>query len=324
MNKGLSTALFLLFYLFTNISDTAAQSGSVPFLYAQSLVFVKVKINNKPGLTFLLNTGANASVLNTQTANMVRLPEIRQDSVMGTAGKEMVKILKAAKIQIGDAHLENVLITKRDLTKWPSPDGKALDGILGTDFLQHFYVTIDFKAHKIQFTAKKPSVKYLYNFPFVKEEDIPKMTVVLNDSLRIPLRYNSGVSLAPNRDIFINVSYATWRTLKNIDKTLTPDHYLTGTAVGGNVYLPVVPIRTMEIDDFIVRQPYVIVQPEEGYFKREDAVGFLGNNFMEKFERICISFDEQKIFFNIPRARAANIIIRKQNNVVLKKTHRRT
>lgn len=324
MNRGFSAVLIFLCIYTGLLQDAIAQNGNVSFQYLQSLIFVKVKINNKPGLTFLLNTGANASVLSTQTANMIRLPEIREDSVEGTAGKEHVKVLKAAKIQIGDVHLENLLITKRDLTKWPSPDGKALDGILGTDFLEHFYVTIDFKARKIQFATKKPAVKYLYNFPFETDERIPKMAVVLNDSVRIPMRYNSGVSLMPNRDIFVNISYTTWRALKNIDKNITIDHYLTGTAVGGNVYLPVALIRTMEIDNFIVRTPYVIVQPEEGYFKRTDAIGFIGNNFMEKFEKICISFNEQKIFFNIPRARAANIVIKKPNNVVLKKPGRKT
>jgi hypothetical protein len=324
MNKGFSAALLFLCIYIGRLPGAIAQSGNVSFQYLQSLIFVKVKINNKPGLTFLFNTGANASVLNTQTANMIRLPEIREDSVEGTAGRELVKVLKVGRIQIGDAHLENMLITKRDLGKWPSPDGKPLDGILGTDFLQHFYVTIDFKNHKIQFTGKKPAVKYLYNFPFEIEENIPKMSVILNDSVRIPLRYNSGVSLVPNRDIFVNISYNTWRALKNIDKTITPEKYLTGTAVGGNVYLPVAPIRSMEIDNFIVKRPYVIVQPEEGYFKRADAIGFVGNNFMEKFEKICMSFNEQKIFFNIPRARAANIVIKKPTNVVLKKAGRKT
>lgn len=310
MNKIRPFFLFLFLSLYY-ISTVCAQSNGVGFQYYQSLIYVHLKINNKPGLVFLVNTGANTSVLNTQTANTIRLPEVREDSVLGTVGYEKVKVLRIAKIQLGDARVDNMEITKRDLSKWPSPDQKPLDGILGTDFLQQFYVTIDFKTHKLLLTPKKPTVKYLYNFPFEMDDNIPQMNVKLNDSLKIPLRYNTGVSLAANRDIFINISYDTWRKLKNIDRTLTTESYLTGTAVGGNVYLPVVQIKSMEISDFIVRSPYVIVQPEEGYFKRPDAVGFLGNNFMEKFEKICINFKEQKIYFNIPRARAANIVVKK-------------
>lgn len=311
MNKILFSVYLFLFLSLYCIATVFAQSNGVGFQYFQSLIYVHVKINNKPGLVFLLNTGANTSVLNTQTANMIRLPEVREDSVQGTVGNERVRVLHISKIQLGDARVDNMEITKRDLSKWPSPEQKPLDGILGTDFLRQFYVTIDFKAHKLLLTPKKPSIKYLYNFPFEMEDNIPQMNVKLNDSLRIPLRYNTGVSLAGNRDIFINISYDTWRRLKNIDRTLTTERYLTGTAVGGNVYLPVVQIRSMEIGDFVVRSPYVIVQPEEGYFKRPDAVGFLGNNFMEKFEKVCINFNEQKIYFNIPKARAANIVVKK-------------
>jgi len=302
---GIGTILLLFSLIFT----THAQTGFAAFRYYQSLIYIKVKVNNKPGLTFLLNTGANTSVLHTQVADMLRLPVTGEDSVEGTAGKEAVKVMQAGRIATGDVQLENLKITRRNLDKWPTPDGKILDGILGMDFLSHFTVTIDYRNRKIAFSSKADKTVYKQNLPFTLEDGIPRLQATLNDTVAIPIRFNSGVSLAANRDIFINISNQTWRELKSYEMNLAPQQYLTGTGVGGNVYLPVVRIRSMLIRDFLVKAPFIVVQPEEGYFKKEDAIGFFGNNFLEKYERVCLDFNKKQISFNMPRQRRANIAV---------------
>lgn len=306
--RAISIILLLLYY----IQPAQAQNGVTGFQYYQSLIYLKVKVNNKPGLTFLLNTGASTSVLHTQTADLLRLPVTGEDSVEGTAGKEAVKVLKAGRIATGNVQLQDMKVTRRNLDKWPTPDGKTLDGILGMDFLSHFVITVDYKSRKISFQSKADKTVYKQNLPFTLEDGIPRLHVVLNDTISIPIRFNSGVSLMPNRDIFINISNQTWRLLKSYEMNLTPQQYLTGTGVGGNVYLPVVHIRSMLIQDFLVKAPFVVVQPEEGYFKKEDAIGFFGNNFLEKYEKVCIDFTAQRISFNMPRQRAANITVMKK------------
>ncbi|XZF14897.1 aspartyl protease family protein [Chitinophagaceae bacterium MMS25-I14] len=325
MNKGHYSLYFLLFLLFPmyGFAAPSVQAPGFSFQYYQSLIYVKVKINNKPGLVFLLNTGANTSAISTTTADILKLPVISADSVEGTVGKEAVKIMKAARVQVGDARVENMEITRRDLSKWMSPEHRAVDGILGTDFLKQFYVTIDYKNKKLLMGAKIPSVKYLHSFPFIMNDGIPQTEISLNDTLVVPVRFNTGVSLTPNRDIFVNISFNSWRKLKMTDRSLQPKQYFTGTAVGGNVYLPVVQIKTMQIGNFTVKLPFVIVQPEEGYFKSPDAVGFMGNNFLEKFEKICFDFHDHTILFNIPKARSANIVVNKPLPVVSKQIKRR-
>jgi hypothetical protein len=308
--RPLTGILALLLLYFTTAAN--AQNGFTAFQYYQSLIYIKVKVNNKPGLTFLLNTGASTSVLHTQTADMLRLPVTGQDSVEGTAGKEAVKVLHAGRIATGNVQLENLKITRRNLEKWPTPNGKTLDGILGMDFLAHFVITIDYRNRKIAFSPKADKTAYKQTLPFTMEDGIPRLHVVLNDSIAIPIRYNSGVSLATNRDIFINISNQTWRLLKSYEMNLTPQQYLVGSGVGGNVYLPVVRIRSMLIQDFLVKLPYIVVQPEEGYFKKEDAIGFFGNNFLEKYEKVCLDFNKKQISFNMPKQRAANITMMKK------------
>jgi hypothetical protein len=310
MKRQRLTVLFIL--LLSLITSAKAQTGFTVFQYYQSLIYIKVKVNNKPGLTFLLNTGASTSVLHTQTADLLRLPVTGQDSVEGTAGKEAVKVLQAGRIATGNVQLQDMKITRRNLERWPTPTGKTLDGILGMDFLAHFVITIDYRNHRIAFSPKADKTIYKQNLPFTLEDGIPRLHVVLNDSIAIPIRYNSGVSLATNRDIFINISNQTWRQLKSYEMNLTPQQYLVGSGVGGNVYLPVVRIRSMLIQDFLVKAPFIVVQPEEGYFKKEDAIGFFGNNFLEKYEKVCLDFGKRQISFNMPKQRAANITVMKK------------
>jgi hypothetical protein len=34
--------------------------------------------------------------------------------------------------------------------------------------------------------------------------------------------------------------------------------------------------------------PWIIVQPRQGYFARRDALGFVSNNLLEKFEAVVL------------------------------------
>ncbi len=45
-----------------------------------------------------------------------------------------------------------------------------------------------------------------------------------------------------------------------------------------------------------LKKSYLIVQPATGYFARPDAVGFCGNNLLEKFGRVVIDMPGKKIW----------------------------
>ena len=298
MKTSVSGTLFLLFLVFIGINSSFAQTP-VPFYYYQSLIFVKGKINNgRTNFLFLINTGANTSVISKKTADILKIPVVRDaDTVIGTAGKEPVSICKLRSLSIGDASVADFEVTKRDLSKFVTYNGQQVDGIIGTDFLKNYAFTIDFVAKKLLFTNKKITVGKQKNIPFTVADGIPRIAVKLDDTLETYLHYNSGVSMEPSRNNYFNISYTQWNELKRLNPYLNHTSFFAGKGVGGDVYMQVVKISNVQLNKNDVRNPYIIIQNKEGYFQSDDAIGFFGNNVLEKYNRVSVDFIGNNIVF---------------------------
>jgi hypothetical protein len=296
--------LVLFLSLLSYTGNTSAQSkkapakkpapavASIPFDYSQSLIFIKAKVNGgRTYYLFLVNTGANTTVIDKRTAELLKLPVIReQDSVEGTAGLEYVTLCSVKAITAGNATVKNMEVTRRDLSKFVTLNGKKIDGILGTDFLKNFAVSFDFTTKRMAFSPKKASIAKANIMPFKMVDGIPRFTARLNDTFQTFLTYNSGVSMAPSRDAYINVSYEQWEQLRKLNPYIAHSNFVSGVGVGGDVYMQVVKIHNLQVCDLKVKSPYMVIQSKEGYFKRDDAVGFFGNNLLEKQRRVTVDF----------------------------------
>jgi hypothetical protein len=301
---GFPALWLLLACCFISI-EVSAQS-TINFEYSQSLIFIKVKIDNKSDLLFLLNTAANTSVIDKRVAEALKLPVVKQlDSVEGTAGKEAVAIVKVRAMQIGKLVMRDMQVTRRNISKYINLRGQKPDGILGTDVLRNFAVIIDYKTYKIAFQQAKIPAGRKKTIGFDMPEGIPRFEILMNDSFSTYVHFNSGVSLAPSKETYINLSPEQWEEIQKHNSTLVPSKYLSGNGVGGNIYLEVIPIRCVELNNRIkLYNAYVILQPKEGYFKKDEAIGFFGNNLFEKFERVSIDFLSRQVV--LPQNAASN------------------
>lgn len=279
-----------------NSFQLTAKEESIPFEYYQRVIFLKVCINHSDSLVFLFDTGANASAIDNRTSEKLALPVLRTDSVAGSAGTIAVQMVKINSTQAGNAIIKNLEFTKEDLSYSLAPPGRHLDGILGTDFMKHFIVTIDFKTHQISFSKRNESTDQF--IPFEMEGNIPRIKATINDSLQTFFRYDSGSSLFETDSTYINVTTDNWMAIQKSDPLLKPCSYFSGMGTGGEIKLAVVQIKSFSFYGQRIQNPFIIVQPKQGYFARPDAVGFFGNNLFEKFEKVIIDFLALKIYLH--------------------------
>jgi hypothetical protein len=274
--------------------NSSAKETAIPFEYYQRVMFLKVQINNSDSLLFLFDTGANVSALDEKTSDKLKLFVLRTDSVAGSAGTILVQVVKINSIRAGNARVADLEFTKQDLSYSLAPAGKHIDGILGTDFMKHFIITIDFKSHLIFFSKKiKSNTKPI---PFLMDNNIPKIKATVNDSFQTFLRYDSGSSLFATDSTYINVTTNDWITIQQSDTSLKPCSYFSGTGTGGEIKLPVVHVKSFSFNGQQMQNPFIIVQPEQGYFARPDAVGFFGNNLLDKYQKVIIDFLGDKMY----------------------------
>lgn len=290
MSRSVLCCILLIFAAF----NLTAKETTIAFEYYQRLIFIKVDVNETNNLLFLLDTGANTSAIDTNTSDSIGLKAFCTDTVEGSAGKIVVPNVKAKSISVGKCLVKNISLTKYDLSNSLVPPNMHLDGILGTDFLRHYVVSIDF--YKKQITLSKKRMETQNYIPFELDNGIPKIKSIINNHVSAYLRYDSGSSLFDTNEIYLNIPSPVLDKLSQSDSTLKPVNYFSATGIGGSIKLPVYKINSVFINTVELKQPYIIVQPQQGYFARPDAVGFFGNNLLEKFQKVTIDFINRKFY----------------------------
>ncbi|MBI5360572.1 MAG: retroviral-like aspartic protease family protein [Planctomycetes bacterium] len=92
------------------------------------------------GMNLLFDTGCKETAISTACAKRLAMPEeILAETQNGAVGVEMPGL------QAGDCVIEPFTITVSS----DVPVGKPLDGLLGIDFLSHYFVRIDYAGKKI-------------------------------------------------------------------------------------------------------------------------------------------------------------------------------
>jgi hypothetical protein len=287
------------------IFSRKASGEQTIFTYYQRCIYVRMRVNEQDDQLFLLDTGANVSALDIRAAERLKIAVTGIGKVEGTTGVLPVNQARIRRLSIAGASAADLQVTAQDLRGSLAPPGRTLDGIVGYDFLRHFAVRIDFTKRTIAF-ARKPGrvsawdTKTLTCIRFKIDNGIPRLKALLNMSVTADYRLDTGASLFDSANVYVNVTQGTWEQLQAKDPNLVPQRFFTGTGPGGEVKLPVSRIQSLSVGTIVVTAPYVIVQPRAGYFVRKDAIGFLSNNFLEKYSPVIVDYLNKTLYLSQP------------------------
>jgi hypothetical protein len=123
--------------------SNSAKGGAVVFDYVAntSLVVVPVTINNHGPYKFLLDTGTTKTVLSAAVADNLRISSRRTEMLFSAGGNRVVSIRTLNILEVGATRLENVEIAVANLGLMKTLN---IDGLLGSDYLRRFKVSIDY------------------------------------------------------------------------------------------------------------------------------------------------------------------------------------
>lgn len=123
---------------------------TVPVQVLNNAILVPATLNDTQGVTLLLDTGAQRTILTPESARRAGLPvpaeASRRTVVVAGGGRLDVPFLRLRRLQVGDYVVDNV-----EVGVYPvAPGARLVDGVLGMDVLGRFVFTVDHQARQLR------------------------------------------------------------------------------------------------------------------------------------------------------------------------------
>jgi len=167
----------------------ANNSLKIPFESSSNLILVQARVNDSGPLWFILDTGADSTVIDSQLAKDLHLTS--HGSVVGTgsAGTARATIYRGVSIKLSNLEALNLKIAGLPIDFISSPLGKKISGIIGNDIIKELVVEVDYANQFINLYEPK-GFKYSGSgavLPITVEENLPFVRARITLQGRAPI-----------------------------------------------------------------------------------------------------------------------------------------
>jgi len=268
-----------------------ADSASVPFELSNNHIFAEVKLAGRV-VTLLVDTGA----INAVTPELARELGLEVSGELEGRGvgeqKVDVGIAQIARVEIGDAFLENQTFYVIPLGPLSAVEGRAAPGIVGYEVFRRFVTRIDYDERRLTF---HDPAHYTYQgtgvaVPIAFDDHTPRIEAEV-DGLRgwfdLDTGSRSSLTLA-----------APFVTAHGLDVKYAPRFTATtGWGVGGASRSQLARAKSLRIADFELREPVTLLSAQKaGSFAASDIAGNIGGGVLKRFD-LTLDYANERIFF---------------------------
>lgn len=266
--------------------------GAVEAALVAQVAYARADAGDGTQRWFLIDTGANRSALDSGVARALNLPDEGGTEVEGTAGVVRAGSTTVERFTLGDL-TARLSPTVSDLSGLAGPNGEPVAGILGSDLLGRSVVVLDFERSRIALApageASRTAASCGRGVAMGDDNGIPRVEAEV-DGRPLTLRYDSGAAIFDSPYLWVNLSERQFEAVRGDRPASPPIQTLGGGGTGGSLSLPVHMGSTFRLGELQWREPRLIVQPPQGYFARDTAVGFIGNAAFRPFGLLVIDY----------------------------------
>lgn len=251
---------------------------TVPMLFSYKEVLVKARINDGEPMDFLFDTGANQTLIDRRVAAENLLDKQTGMRMNAAAGTLYGLTTEVPRLQFGELTIPGIQAVIVDLSAHARQLGKPIAGVLGTNVLNRFAVSIDYGKSQITFrdyvNYKAPPGAIIV--PFVDRKG-PLCKIQLNGRDEVQCLIDTGAAFN-NLPSAIGKKYQVGQSV----------HYTEGVGVDGrSVKLGTVQIPSVKIGTATIRDVSFTYSADNDPSKKGivtgSSTGILGNPFWQNF-----------------------------------------
>jgi predicted aspartyl protease len=158
-------------------------------LYRDYLIVARGSVGSQKDLNFLLDTGANPTILDRRVAQKLHLQEV-PGVLTGVNGRVQAGLATVPSLQFGPIRRDNLGVVVEDLSFFSKAIPVRIDGVIGFDVVGQDPFEIDYTASRILF-GPTPSLKN--SLPLELRGELPIVTAEV-DHLSAHLVLDTGAS----------------------------------------------------------------------------------------------------------------------------------
>ena len=277
----------------------------IPFRYEGNFILVSVLFNNLLPLTFIVDTGAEYSLLTKkEIADFLNIDYQRRFTLYGADMREELYayLTKNISLQMGDLHAthRSVLVLEEDYFRFEEYTGIQIHGILGADFLKRFTVQIDYQKqiitfynpsyfqHKIKINKQKEEV-----LPFILIKSKPYLRCTTNlynqeiKSLNYLIDTGAGLSLL----LYTSIDSLKDARVKMLNSPI-------GLGLGGRLEGYVGRIKNFQLASKNFPELITKFQQKPAFsdsLRITPRDGIIGNNLLSTFTKVTFDYNNSNM-----------------------------
>ncbi len=260
----------------------------IPFELNSNHIYLQARVKNYEPLWFILDTGAAASVIDVERAKALGLELAGKLEGRGAGERSVdVAFAKGASFRLPGVELFDQTIAAVSLDSLEPYEGRAIDGILGYDFLSRFVVEIDY-ANKLINLYDPQSYAYVGpgdSLPITIEESVPHVRARIVQSGRDSMEGKFTVDTGSRGALHLTKPFAeTHKLLESVQKTIQAPF---GAGVGGETKQLIGRVKTLKLGRFAIENPVAgFSQDVKGSLASPDYAGLIGGEILRRFKVI--------------------------------------
>jgi predicted aspartyl protease len=274
-------------------SQDKSEAVEVPFAFEHSSVIMPVKVNGKGPYNMLLDTGAEQSAVDLNTAKelVLALTPVGGGKVVAAGKKDStVYLTKLPQVEIGSLIAKDLVAVATDFSRISQRVGVPVNGVIGFNFLKNRIVQFDYPKRVVRFYSASPVAKSeqpntttrtALPFRFHGDDKFPIINEVYVDGKKIKAELDTGHS----GTLALTAPAVKRLGLESEAQSAEPEtsEGALGTSVNRKGKL-----HTLRVGNLTVDSPTVTFRAPNSGLDRAPFEGILGNDFFKDF---VVTFD---------------------------------